>query len=131
MPTDAFSKKSARSRSRAWRASSARLRATAHAAEKKDPAAIPHLIEQLGSDDPLVRMASIRTLEEITGQTLGYHHWAPEQERQKAIQAWVDWYNRERPGPSGPALRSAAAPPPDTTGGSSAAPTPTPTPPTP
>lgn len=104
---------------------SARLRATAAAAEKKDPAAVPHLIEQLASDDPLVRMASIRTLEEITGQTLGYQHWGAEPQRQKAIRAWVDWYNRERPGAPGPTVRSAAAPPPDTTGGSrEAAPSP-------
>src|SRR5207237_1315387 len=52
--------------------SDARLEAIGEAARTRDPAAIPHLIEMLESDDPAVRMASIRTLELITGQTLGY-----------------------------------------------------------
>ena len=37
-----------------------------------------NLVECLRSDDPLVRFMSIGTLSDITGQTKGYRHDAPE-----------------------------------------------------
>src|SRR5690349_21165258 len=76
----------------------ARLKAIAQASETKDPAAVPHLIEALLSDDPLVRMTSINTLESITGQTLGYHYWDAEEERRARVQDWVEWYRRQQGG---------------------------------
>ena len=62
----------------------------------------PKLIEFLNSDDPVVRLASIRTLEVLTGQTLGYDYAAPEWRRQDMIRAWVEWYNLREPSPSLP-----------------------------
>jgi hypothetical protein len=79
----------------------ARLAAITKAAETRDRSAIPHLIEMLESDDPLVRMAAIRTLEDLTGQTHGYEHSDPEWKRKEAIKAWVEWYKAQRPSPPG------------------------------
>jgi hypothetical protein len=69
-----------------------RIRAIQRAAEENDTASIPKLIGLLESDDPAVRMLSIRTLEHMTGQTLGYDHAAPEAEREQAVDQWEDWY---------------------------------------
>jgi hypothetical protein len=68
-----------------------RTLATLKAAETGDRAAIPQLIQQLASDDPALRMLAIRTLERLTGQTLGYEHAAPEPQRREAIVRWRDW----------------------------------------
>ena len=75
----------------------ARLQAIADAARAGDGTAIPHLIESLANDDPVVRMASIRTLEQLTGQTLGYDYAAPDWQRRDKIAAWVDWYRLQGP----------------------------------
>lgn len=50
-----------------------------------------HLVECLRSDDPLVRFMSIGTLSDITGQTKGYRHDAPEALRMVAFPAWAAW----------------------------------------
>jgi HEAT repeat protein len=47
----------------------ARLAAVTEAGRTSDRSAIPHLIESLCHDDPVVRLAAIRTLEQLTGQT--------------------------------------------------------------
>ena len=75
----------------------ARLDAITAAAKTGDRQAIPHLIESLQNDDPVVRLAAIRTLEQMTGQTLGYDYAAPEWQRRDRIAAWVDWYRGHRP----------------------------------
>ncbi len=75
-----------------------RLNAITEAAEERDKGSVPDLIRMLSSDDPLVRLASIRSLERITGQTLGYDHAAPSPERWEATKRWVDWYNAREPG---------------------------------
>lgn len=75
--------------------SSARIRAIQRAAASDDKSAIPRLITLLESDDPAVRLLSIRTLEHITGQTLGYDHAAPEPERELAVDQWEEWYMRQ------------------------------------
>jgi hypothetical protein len=74
-----------------------RLYAITDAARTMDRSAIPSLIALLDSDDPAVRMFSFRTLEKLTGQTLGYDHAAPEWEREPAVDRWIDWY-QSRPG---------------------------------
>lgn len=71
-----------------------RLRAVGRAVKDRDQSAVPKLITMLGSDDPVVRLAAIRALESLTGQTLGYDHAAAEARREEAIAAWVEWYNR-------------------------------------
>jgi hypothetical protein len=72
--------------------SAARLRAIQRAAAKDDRASIPQLIEMLDSDDAAVRILSIRTLESMTGQTLGYDPTAPSYERTPAVDRWEGWY---------------------------------------
>ena len=49
------------------------------------------LVEQLGADDPLVRMTAIVALERATGTTRGYVHYAPEPQRTRAQAEWVAW----------------------------------------
>lgn len=72
--------------------SAARLRAIQRAAAENDRSSIPRLIEMLDSDDPAVRILSIRTLESMTGQTLGYDPTAPSYERTPAVDRWQEWY---------------------------------------
>lgn len=85
----------------------ARARALGVAVADDDQAAIPNLITMLGSDDPAQRMLAIRALEQMTGQTLGYQHDAPEPSRQEAIRAWVAWWDSAR---KQPAQASSVAP---------------------
>lgn len=72
--------------------SAARLRAIQKAAAEDDRSSIPKLIEMLDSDDSAVRLLSIRTLESMTGQTLGYDPIAPSYERTPAVNRWQEWY---------------------------------------
>jgi HEAT repeat protein len=69
-----------------------RLDAITGAAESRNEDSIPELIRMLSSDDPLVRLAAIRSLERITGETHGYDHAAPSGERWEATRRWADWY---------------------------------------
>lgn len=68
-----------------------RIEAIVGAARADDRAAIRDLIDQLDSDDPAVRMLSIRTLERMTGQTLGYRHSDPDHLRRAAVDRWIGW----------------------------------------
>lgn len=86
----------------------ARLAAITRAAEERDETAIPKLIEMLTSDDPVVRMAAIRTLERLTGTTMGYHYADPEWTRRERIREWVEWYSRQHP--NGTPSRTGAEP---------------------
>jgi hypothetical protein len=81
-----------------------RLDAITHAAQTRDESSIPDLITMLESDDPVVRLAAIRTLERITGTTLGYDYAAPDWDRREKVEAWADWYrqNGPRTGPGAP-----------------------------
>lgn len=81
---------------------SQRIRAVLRAAKEKDQAAIPKIIRSLNSDDPALRLASIRTLESLTGQTLGYDYAAPEWKRREQVKAWVEWNNSRSPRPATP-----------------------------
>ncbi|MBX3316979.1 MAG: HEAT repeat domain-containing protein [Phycisphaeraceae bacterium] len=69
-----------------------RIEAMLEVAAKNDTTKIPQLISALDSDDSAVRLTAIRTLERMTGQTLGYDHAAPERERRVATDRWVEWY---------------------------------------
>lgn len=62
--------------------------------DDRSPQTIRRLIEQLDSFDPAMRMLTIRTLERMTGQTLGYDHAAPEWARDIAVDRWVAWYRQ-------------------------------------
>jgi hypothetical protein len=69
----------------------ARLHAIKDAARSNDRTAIPRLVSLLDSDDPVVRMLSIRALEQMTGQTLDYDYAATMLERKSGIGRWNAW----------------------------------------
>jgi len=66
----------------------AKLYAIMDAARRGDRSAIPQLVEQLNSDDPLVRFAAAQTLEELTGETYGYDYADDPVQRRRAIGKW-------------------------------------------
>ena len=70
----------------------AKLYAIVRAGQQKDRSAIPELIEQLDSDDQAVRMYSIHALEQITGERMGYIHYAEPERRREAVNRWVEAY---------------------------------------
>lgn len=70
----------------------ARVDAILEAAARGDQGAVRDLIVMLDSDDPLTRMLAIRTLERLTGESMGYAHDAPEPQRRAAVDRWVAWY---------------------------------------
>lgn len=61
------------------------------AARKKDRKSIPDLITQLDNDDPAIRFYAISALQDITGQTFGYHYFDDKPDRKPAIQKWREW----------------------------------------
>jgi hypothetical protein len=69
--------------------SSARLYAIEKAARSGDRTAVADLVELLDSDDPAVRLMAITALQRLTGRTYGYRHYDPVQERNAAIERWV------------------------------------------
>lgn len=68
-----------------------RMDAAVDAAREGDRSAVPDLIGLLDSDDSLVRLVAIRSLERLTGQTLGYDHAASVWRRGEAVERWVAW----------------------------------------
>jgi HEAT repeat protein len=68
-----------------------RLNAIVAAADEQDTSAIPQLIVQLESSDPAARLLAIRTLESLTGETLGYDPIAPDWQRAEAVDRWQVW----------------------------------------
>ena len=66
-----------------------KMYAIERAARTRDSTAIPQLIEQLDSDDPVVRLLAISALRRLTGQTFEYHYEDPPYLREPAVQRWV------------------------------------------
>jgi hypothetical protein len=69
-----------------------KLYAITRAGQQKDASAIPDLIQQLDSDDAAVRMYAIGALHRITGERKGYVYYAPQADRDAAIERWLDAY---------------------------------------
>jgi len=69
-----------------------RLEALTDPVLMKDRSTIPDRIRMLESDDPAVRMLAFRSLERMTGLTLGYDHAAPRAERRLAVDRWEVWW---------------------------------------
>ncbi len=78
----------------------ARMDAIVAAARENDRSAVPKIVPMLESDDPATRLLAIRTLERLTGQTLGYDYAAPEARRDEAVERWRR-YAAEGVGPGG------------------------------
>ena len=77
----------------------ARLGAIKESARTGSEADLPHLIENLSSDDEAVRFAAIGALRRITGQTNGYRFDAPSSERSEGIARWKAWLATRTPTP--------------------------------
>lgn len=58
---------------------------------RADDQAVPYLIDALEHDAADVRLFAIASLRRITGQDLGYRHWAQPEDRQAAVQRWRMW----------------------------------------
>jgi hypothetical protein len=65
-----------------------RARAAVALAEAGDPQAVDRLVSLLEDNDRGVRMYSILALERLTGQSYGYLYYAPEAERDRAVERW-------------------------------------------
>jgi len=70
--------------------------ALARAADSDDEASVPEMINLLNSADSAQRMLAIRALERRTGETFGYRHYAPEDERLEAQSRWAEWWDARR-----------------------------------
>jgi hypothetical protein len=99
--------------------SAACIRAIRIVAHDNDRKAIPKLIGLLDRDDTAVRILAIRTLEKMTGQTLGYDATAPSFERAEAVDRWRAWYLAESKATTGrsPSLQTSASADPPAEGG--------------
>ncbi len=73
---------------------SARLEGVIEAGQSQDPQAVPYLIDRLTDSEQDVRFFAILALDRITGQTLGYRHYAPLAERLEAAQRWREWLEK-------------------------------------
>ena len=70
--------------------SSSRLYAIENAMQRGDTTAVPQIVEQLDSDDPVVRMMAIEALKVLNdGETYDYRFDDPHLQRQAAIRRWV------------------------------------------
>ena len=67
------------------------------AARDLDRSNVRQIVEQLDSDDPVVRLKAISALKSLTGETNGYHYDDPPSERNHAIERWVMYINRNYP----------------------------------
>ena len=70
----------------------ARMDAAAKAAREGDRGSLAELIRLLQSSDPAARLAAIRALERLTGETMGFDHAGSAPERAEAVERWWVWY---------------------------------------
>lgn len=85
-----------------------RLEGVIEAGQSQDPQAVPYLVDRLTDSEQDVRLFAILALERITGQTLGYRHYAPLPERLEAVRRWREWLEKQaHPAQSQPADQAA------------------------
>ena len=73
-----------------------RTQAVMAVGERRNIAAIPHLIRSLEDDDVSVRMAAIDSLRQMTGKDFGYVAWDDEVTRRAAVKKWREWWSQAR-----------------------------------
>ncbi len=78
-----------------------RIMAIKEAAHSRDTSAIPDLIRQLDSQDAAIRMLTISTLRDLTGQDLGFDPTARVADREAAVARWHAWWVEHRESPDG------------------------------
>jgi len=72
-----------------------RVPAIVNAADNNDQQALPELIHALSDEDAAVRLFAIRSLEQRTGQTLGYRYYDTPGQRQEATTRWHAWLQEQ------------------------------------
>ncbi len=75
-----------------------RIQAVVEAGKAKDPQAVPYLVDRLQDREGDVRFFAILALKQITGQTLDYNYWDPQDRRDQAVQRWREWLKHGRAG---------------------------------
>jgi len=73
-----------------------RLEAIRRAGRIKDRPSVPYLIDRLTDSQRDVRFFAVLALREITGENMGWKHYAPPDERDKAVKRWRKWLENER-----------------------------------
>lgn len=63
------------------------------AADHGDKSKAKHLVDDLESDDPAVRLYSIHALKDLTGRTFGYRYYDEDAQRAAAVVRWRNWLN--------------------------------------
>jgi len=74
-----------------------RIEAIAEAGQKRDAQAMTYLVDRLEDPNSEVRFYSILSLDQITGQRLGYEYYAPVLQREQAVLRWREWLKRDHP----------------------------------
>lgn len=77
--------------------SGARIPAIVQASTQKDPETLAELVHALSDEDAAIRLFAIQSLNQRTGQTLGYRYYESQGKRQAATERWHDWLNDPAP----------------------------------
>jgi hypothetical protein len=78
-----------------------RARAVGLALRQPDSQVLPALVERLGDEDPVVRLAAHEELRRRSGRDFGYVPWASPEERSSAIDRWRAWLGQVKGGSAG------------------------------
>ena len=70
-----------------------RVPAIVGAADEKEQASLSELVHALSDKDPAIRLFAIQSLQERTGQTMGYRYYEATDKRQAAADRWHAWLN--------------------------------------
>ena len=72
-----------------------RVPALVNAADSDNENDLPELVRALSDEDAAVRLFAIRSLEQRTGQTLGYRYYDTDERRQDATARWHAWLQEQ------------------------------------
>lgn len=78
--------------------------------EVGNEAVIGAVINRLGDDNGYVRLTAVETLRQLTRQNFGFQHNGSAASRQKAIDAWRAWHEKQTNGEGEAASEAPAAP---------------------
>jgi hypothetical protein len=79
-----------------------KIPAMKRAAEQGNQDSVEQLVQNLQSDDPAVRFYAIQSLQRLTGEDLGYHYYAPAENRREAVGRWNAWLQARQHPTTGP-----------------------------
>jgi len=76
---------------------SVRIKAILEAGDRKDPKAVPFLVDRLSDNARDVRMFAILALAKTTGTRMDYRYYDPPARRAEAVKRWRKWLAAGRP----------------------------------